>query len=60
MTNPTPAVPPPIVEHGNDIYYNEINSAVKADVLKHAVVFSSDQITEAWSNSAPNLSLIHI
>lgn len=51
MTNPTPAVPPPIVEDGGDVYYNEVNDAVRNDVLKHAVVFTSDQITTAWTNS---------
>lgn len=51
MNNPTPAMPPSIVVDGNDVYYNEINDDVKADVLKHVVVFTDAQIREAWSKS---------
>lgn len=51
MTTPTPAVPPSIVEWDGDVYYNEVSDAVKQDVLKNAVVFTDEQIREAWTKS---------
>ena len=50
---PMPHVPPAIVKDGKDgtVYYSEVGHATKADAIAAAVVFTSDQVTDAWGES---------
>ena len=51
MNQPKPFYPPPIVESADTTYYNETGEFTKQDALKNAVVFTGEQVQDAWSNS---------
>ena len=51
--DPLPHIPPPIVKDGKDgtVYYTDTSPATKADAVANAVVFTSEQVTDAWTKS---------
>ena len=50
---PLPHMPPPIVKDGKDgtVYYTDASPETKADAVGAAVVFTSEQVTDAWGTS---------
>ena len=52
QTEPRQHNPPPVVESTDAVYYSlPVSKETKADALSKAVVFSNDQIEEAWHQS---------
>ena len=48
---PKPHYPPPIVSSPDALYYTDVVPETKADALSKAHVFTTEQVTDAWSNS---------